>query len=87
MSWSFGAVGRPAAVAAKVDAAKGQNKCINPEEGLRQAALDLIANSVRAFPDASVVTVEANGHQSTADGERAQNTLSIKVMPLYGFVE
>lgn len=89
MSWSFGAIGKPSAVAAKAEAAKATNNaCVEPEEGFRQSALDLIVRAAQAFPESSVVHVEASGNQGGIDANgRAQNTLRIDLKPVNGFVE
>jgi hypothetical protein len=86
MSWSVSAVGKPAAVAAKVQADLNAYKCVDPEEGVKQAAGAAIAAALGAQRADSAVKVEASGHQS-GGGETASNTLRIVVEPIYGFVE
>ena len=92
MSWSVSAIGKPAAVAVKVQADLNAYKCIDPEEGVKQAASAAIVAALAAQAEASCVRVEASGHQSDVYGPGAvktgvQNTLRIVVEPIYGFVE
>lgn len=86
MSWSVSAIGKPTAVAAKVRNDLGRIKCVDPEENVKNHACALLESALGAQKAASCVKVEASGHQS-GDGENAQNTLTIKVEPIYGFVE
>ena len=86
MSWSVSAIGKPAAVAAKVQKDISAYKCVDPEEGVKQAAGAAIAAALGAQNPSSAVKVEASGHQS-GTGETAVNTLKIEVTPVYGFVE
>jgi hypothetical protein len=49
-----------------------------------------IAAALNAYPTASAVKVEASGSQSTNSAElagHAVNQLSVKIEPIYGFVE
>ena len=92
MSWGVNAIGKSLAVAAKVAAEFAQHPCIEPEEGVRQAAAVAIAAALAAQDPNTAVKVEAGGHQSPiydATGKMIgiQNTLSVKVEPVYGFVE
>jgi hypothetical protein len=66
--------------------------CPDPEEGVKQAAAAAIKAAVEAQDSNSVVKVSASGHQNTLYGvngapDKIQNTLSITIEPLYGFVE
>jgi len=92
MSWSVGAIGKPAAVAAKMETDFANFRCTEPEESVRQAALVTILAAVNAQSPESVVQVAASGSQSTywdKDGNVTgfQNSLEIKIQPIYGFVE
>lgn len=88
MSWSVSAIGRPVAVAAKVAAEISSYKCIDPEEGVKQAVAVALAAALAAQDPATVVKVTASGHQSgvLASGG-TNNTLRVEVEPVYGFVE
>lgn len=93
MSWSVSAIGKPAAVAAKVEADLSSYKCADPEEGVKQAACAAILAGLKAQAANSVVRVAASGHQQPVYGKDAQqtgefqNTLNVTVEPIYGFVE
>ena len=93
MSWGVSGVGKPVALAAKLATEFSKNPCCDPEESVRQAAGAVIAACLAAQDPNSVVTVMAGGHQSTVYGTdgnatgQYQNTLNIKIDPIYGFVE
>ena len=86
MSWSFHAIGKPAAVAEKTKAALGNYKLAEPEETIKSKVIDIVGTALAAYPEASAVSVEAYGSQSSgADG--ITNDLKIEIKHLYGFVE
>lgn len=88
MSWSTSAVGKPAAVAAKIAADIARIKCIEPEEAIKNKLGEAIAAALAAFPPESAVSIEANGSQSSSSQPGiATNSFSVSVKPLYGFVE
>lgn len=89
MSWSFYGVGKPKAVAAKARKDLSAYKCMEPEETVKAKVADIIDVCLSAFPDASSVQIEASGSQSTDSTKpgTATNQLSIKILPLYGFIE
>jgi hypothetical protein len=92
MSWSFQAVGKPAAVLAKAKQEFAKSPCVEPEETIRQKALEQIDVALSAFPASAPVKVIANGSQSSeyAAGVttgKATNSLNVTIEPLYGFVE
>ena len=87
MSWSVSALGKPEAVAKSLAESFTRNKCMEPEETIRQLAGQAIATSLAAFPPATVVKVSASGNQSTATDGRAVNQLSVTIEPLYQFLE
>jgi hypothetical protein len=91
MSWSISAIGKPAAVAAKLAAEFAKNSCSEPEESIRQSVATIVATSLRAFPPDHAVRVEASGSQSCPDFSKAPNektnNLSVSIMPIWGFVE
>ena len=86
MSWSVSAIGRPPAVAAKVADEISRYKCVDPEEGVKQAVGAALAAALAAQDPASVVKVTASGHQQ-GSGETAVNTLRVEVEPIFGFIE
>jgi len=89
MSWSVSAIGKPAAVAAKVAAAFAGIKCMEPEDTIKNSVASAVEAALKAFPETSAVRVEASGSQST-DGKQpgvAVNQLSVKIDPLWGFCE
>lgn len=89
MSWSVNAVGKPKAVAAKLAEAFSKNPCSEPEETIRQSVAGAIAAALQVYPDDAAVNVEANGSQSVngSNPEKATNSLTVKIQPLFGFVE
>jgi hypothetical protein len=88
MSWSVSAIGKPAAVAAKVQKDLSAYKCVEPEEQVKVAAGAAIVAAVTAYPPDSCVKVSASGHQGTATEEgKAFNNLRVDIEPVYGFVE
>lgn len=94
MSWSFYAMGKPAAVAAKAKKELSGFKCAEPEETLKASVIQIIETSLLAMPDAGAVKIEAHGSQSPAldarhnrvEG-RFDNNLKLSIEPIYGFVE
>lgn len=94
MSWSVSAVGKPRAVAAKLAEDFNRIKCSEPEESIKNSAASAIAAALSAMPDEYAVRVEANGSQSPFYGKDQRvvpgkflNNLSVRLDPLYGFVE
>jgi hypothetical protein len=87
MSWSVSAVGKPAAVAVKLEADFNNITYLkSPEDELKKAAAGLVIAAVKAYTGTSVVTVTASGHGTTS-GDSSYQTIAIAVQPLYGFVE
>lgn len=89
MSWSVSAIGKPSAVAAKVAKELASIKCMEPEESIKSGVAAAVAAALAAYPESGAVRVEASGSQSTdrdAPGI-ATNQLSVKIEPLWGFVE
>lgn len=88
MSWSFQAVGRPQAVAAKAKIEAETPRFAGAEEVARTAALETIVTLCEeGFTSAHAVRVQASGSAYTQDGVQQYNSLDLKVEPLYGFVE
>ena len=93
MSWTVAAVGKSAAVAVAIEGQfNSSGLCIEPEEGIRQSARALIAQSLAGQIPGCVVKVAASGSQSTAYGkagapDAVTNSLSIAIEPQGNFVE
>lgn len=91
MSWSVNAVGKPAVVAAKIAVDIAKVKCAEPEETIKNKVGSAIAAALAAFPPGLAVRVEAAGSQwapePTKKPTEFQNSLSVKLEPLHGFVE
>jgi hypothetical protein len=88
MSWSIIAVGKPAAVAAKVQADLAAHTCDEPEEGVKRAAGQAILAAINAQSPDTVVSVNASGSQRSVPGKGGfENTLIVNVTPIYSFVE
>ena len=88
MSWSFSAIGKPAAIVEKARNDLIMFKCAEPEESIKAEVLHILEISLLAYPDTSCVKVLANGSQSTTkDPQRFTNNLSVSIEQVYGFVE
>lgn len=87
MSWSFHAIGKPAAVAAKAAEQLSAMKCSEPEETIKNNVAASIVAMCEAMPTNSVVRVEANGSQHSSDGNGVIGSVAFKIDPVYGFVE
>ena len=92
MSWSVSALGKPAAVAAKLAEQFARIPLMQePEETGKQAAAMAVAAIVPAFPDSYVVKVECNGSQYTPDYLKAPsekvNSLNIVISTLGAILE
>lgn len=87
MSWSFGAVGRPAAVAKAAREAKAQHKCAEPEETHRQDALETIARFAEGLIGSTAVQVNASGSMWKEGEAVRSHTMSLEFKPIYGFLE
>jgi len=92
MSWSVSAIGKPAAVAAKLATDFSKIPAMQePEETGKNAAATAVAAIVPAFPDGHVVRVECNGSQYTPDSSKAPdkkiNQLNIKIDSLGAILE
>jgi hypothetical protein len=90
MSWSFNAIGKPAAVAIKARADLANFKCAEPEESIKAGIIDMIEKACAAMPSTAAVKIEAFGSQSPSyppEPGKFHNNFSVKVEPIYGFVE
>ncbi len=87
MSWSFQAVGKPAAVAKAARSYKETAKCAEPEEAVRLATLELIAEAVMVQGDAVLVRASGSGSMWKNGDVIMQSNVEMKVEPLYGLVE
>lgn len=87
MSWSFNAIGKPAAVAKKAAEELTRFKCYDPEEAIKANVGAAIAGALAAFPPDYAVRVTASGSQNGSDSANVVNTLHVQIEPLYGFVE
>lgn len=90
MSWSVAAIGKPAAVAAKIKADLGAYKCQEPEETIKQTIGNAIEQALNAMPANAAVEVTGNGSQGSinpAEPGKVTNSFSVTVKNLYGFVE
>lgn len=90
MSWSVNAIGKPAAVAAKLAIDFAKNRCVEPEETLKNMVADIVAGALAVYPPNLAVRVEAGGSQHAADASKPTelvNSLKIEIAPVYGFLE
>jgi len=65
----------------------GRYKCPEPEETIKGKFLNILHAAMLAFPESAAVKIEASGSQSNAPEGGINNSLSIKIDPIYGFVE
>ena len=86
MSWSVSAIGKPAAVAAKLAEDFARINCAQPEHTIKNAVAIAIEAGLRAYPESYAVKVEASGSQSASTGGIV-NQLSVKIDPVWGFCE
>lgn len=89
MSWSFNGIGKPAAVAKRAAAELSRVKCHEPEETVKAKVIEILGVALDAFPGDTAVKVEAYGSQSVDSTQpgKARNSLTLKIEPLYGFME
>ena len=90
MSWSVQAIGKPAAVAAKLAKDFANIKCAEPEETIKNKVAEAVAAGLAVFPPTMAVSVTASGSQLAPDSKQPnelQNQLKIELTPLYGFIE
>lgn len=90
MSWSVSAVGKPAAVAAKLAEAFAKNRCVEPEETIKNKVAEAIASALAVYPPNLAVRVEAGGSQHAVDHSKPTeltNSLKVEITPIYGFLE
>jgi hypothetical protein len=83
MSWSVSATGKAPAVASKIAAEISRSKCIEPEEGVKQAVGAALAAALAAQDPEQTVKVSASGHQGgdAGSGTKISNTLHVSVEP------
>jgi hypothetical protein len=89
MSWSFNAIGKPAAVATKARTDLERITCQEPEQSLKAMVISAIETACSAMPTDQAVRIEAYGSQSYSHGapDKFSNNMSLKIEPIYGFVE
>jgi hypothetical protein len=87
MSWSFYAVGKPAAVLAKARTDFSRITCSEPEETIKGKVLNILEASLLAMPESSAVSIKAMGSQVAGSDGKATNNLSVSIEPMFGFVE
>ena len=94
MSWSVSAVGRTAAVKKALErqfeAAKNATKWINHENLSVAIVENLVNNELDALDGAEygkAIRVEASGSASTENGKVRSSQVSVKIEPIYGFIE
>lgn len=90
MSWSVIRLGKPKAVQVKLAQDFANIKCSEPEETIKNTVASAVNIALTVFPPNIVVKVEASGSQYAPDPKKPdemQNTLTVKLEPLYGFTE
>jgi len=88
MSWSLVAVGKAPAVLKEVEKQSAQQKCSEPEESVRQAAVHAVKAALIAQDPSVAVEISASGSQSEDYTTHVvRNHLNITIKPLSGFLE
>lgn len=90
MSWSVSAIGKPAAVQAKLEKDFTIVKCQEPEETIKNLVRSAVLAGLSVFPKDQAVKVTACGSQycpRQSSPEELTNSLSVVLEPLHGFVE
>jgi len=88
MSWSIYVIGKAPAVLKEVERQSAMQKCVEPEEGVRQGACHAIKAALIAQGENVVVRLEASGSQAEDYTTKIiRNQLRIQIEPLVGFVE
>lgn len=81
MSWSISKSGDAHEIAGTIDEHL-PHKCIEPEEGVRLAALDVVRTALRSQSGGVNVIMNASGHQSKDyTSGKVSTTLRIEVLP------
>lgn len=90
MSFSTSGMGLAPAVAALIAQDLAGVKCVEPEETSKNAAGELIAAALAAYPESMAVRVDISGHQYTPDASKpAETVLTMKfnIEPLGHFAQ
>jgi hypothetical protein len=99
MSWSVAAIGKKNAVEASVAKQFANGTCKEPEQSLKVQAAALVAAVIAASPDTAVLKVTASGCANSVavyeegsttkviDWKQTEQTLSIAIENVWGFVE
>jgi len=92
MSWSINALGKASAVAKKLATDFDRINCLEPEQTIKNQVASSVATALAAFPADFPVRVEASGSQSTYGDQSGGpathlNQLSVKIEPLWGFLD
>jgi hypothetical protein len=94
MSWSVSAVGRTEAVkqslSKQFESAKNATSYVPHEQRSVAIIESLVNNELDAIKDAGnmkIVRVEAGGSAVSQNGRVLSSQVSLKIEPLYGFVE
>ena len=89
MSWSVSGVGRPGAVATKLAKDFANITYLGKEESaLKDIAAQLVDQALAAnFRKDLVVTVQASGSGSTHPADGGQQSISVAIGTMCGFVE
>lgn len=94
MSWSVGAIGRTEAVkqalTKQFESAKSATSYILHEQRSVAIIESLVNNELDAIKNADnmkIVRVEASGSASAQNGRVLSSQVTLKIEPIYGFVE
>lgn len=91
MSWSVSSFGRAGSVQKQIaDQFEKGGKCSEPEESIRQSAKETLDKALGSFDPTLVVEVNAVGSMTYRDWNNktgVSNSLTISIVPKYGFLE
>ena len=84
MSWSVSATGFPAAVLKSIQG-QAMNKCVEPEETIKQKLLEAISLALGAMPTDYPVIVKAGGSQGGSTPP-VTNNFNVSIEPIWQFL-
>lgn len=88
MSWSFSAVGKPAAVALRTrQQIETGHKCAEPEDTARRNILEVAAAVAESHAAGYLVQVEASGSMYVLLDQVQTQNIRLEVKTIHGFLE
>lgn len=81
------ATGKASAVLAKLEGDFARIKCAEPENSIKEQIHKSIVTALGEYPASSAVQIEASGSQTPGANGGFINSATMKITPLWGFVE